>query len=111
MPERRGTDKDAELQAAYIRVWEKGTYYVPAKRIQNALRAKNLKHRWKRENIAGLQLCDLVAHPSHMITRERLNHEVSLGKFCEKMKPILLDSKYDRSYSGVITGYGIKVAS
>ena len=111
MPERRGTDKDNELQDAYERVWKNGTYFVKPDRIQSRLRAKELKFRWKKENIAGLQLCDLVAHPSHMIVRERLRHPVNLGTFCAKLKPILLNSKYDRSNGGSISGYGIKVAS
>lgn len=111
MPEKRGSSKDDALQAAFSATLENGTYFVKSQRIQSVIRSKNLKFRWKYENISGLQLCDLLAHPSHMVTRETLNHPVELGIFASKIKPILNDSKYDRSNSGQVWGYGIKVAS
>jgi hypothetical protein len=111
MPEARGTDQNRKLQGAYERARENGTYYVSARRMASALRAKNLKFRTKKSNVAGLQLCDLLAHPSHMIARELLRHEVSLGAFTTALKPILLEEKYDRSHLGKIIGYGIKFAS
>jgi len=71
--------------------------------------SSNLKFRYKRDNVAGLQLADLLAHPSHMAIRERMGHEVTLGGFCEKVTGFLNGSKYDRSpTSGTIVGYGMK---
>jgi hypothetical protein len=111
MPEKRGNPKDASLQSAYEHTRGTGTYYVSKQRIESSIRAKSLKFRAKRENISGLQLCDLLAHPSHMITRSILNHNVTLGAFCLSVRDILMSTKYDRSKSGLIIGYGIKVAS
>jgi hypothetical protein len=110
MPERRGK-KDELLQAAFSNTREKGTYYVSSTRIKSSLRGDKLKFREKHENIAGLQLCDLLAHPSHMFARELSRHEVCIGNFANRIKPILFGDKYDRSSTGKIIGYGIKFAS
>lgn len=107
MPESR-EGKDGLLQAAYARTMDKGTYFVSAKRMEAVIRAQNLKFRKKRDNIAGLQLCDLLAHPSHIYTRQLMRHEVSLGPFATQVADILVGSKYDRSKTGKISGYGIK---
>lgn len=111
MPEARGSKKDSALQAAFERTRNNGTYFVSNKRIESAIRSSHLKFRSKRENIAGLQLCDLLAHPSHMNTRKLIGHAVNLGSFCLKVSDIMTKSKYDRSAGGRIMGYGIKIAS
>lgn len=108
MPESR-QGKDGLLQKAYDSVRAKGTDYVNSRRIEAWIRAKNLKFRKKHENSAGLQLCDLLAHPSHIYTRSLMNHDVRLGDFSQQVVDILVRDKYDRSQaSGKIIGYGIK---
>lgn len=111
MPEQRGRDQDRALQDAFTKTRSEGTFYVGSHRVQSVIRSKNLKFRSKKENIAGLQLCDLLAHPSHMIARELVKHQVTLGPFAIKVRDILIAKKYDRSSSGKIIGYGIKWAS
>lgn len=108
MPEGRKGPKDAKLQAVYEAVRKAGTFYVSKDRICSRIPSKHLKFRYKPDNIAGLQLSDLLAHPSHMIIRERLNHAVRIGDFCEKVKTLLMQEKYDRSSNGTIVGYGMK---
>lgn len=108
MPEGRLGKKDERLQLAYMRVRGNGTYYVEKDKMQARVPSANLKFRYKKDNVAGLQLADLLAHPSHMIIRERMEHEVTLGTFCAGVKELLLASKYDRSPTGKITGYGMK---
>ena len=108
MPESR-QDKDALLQLAFDDVRKKGTDFVSKARIASALRGSQLKFRKKLDNIAGLQLCDLIAHPSHIYTRSLMAHDVSLGAFSTEVCNILVASKYDRSpWNGKIVGYGIK---
>lgn len=109
MPEARQGKKDRELQRQFERVRENGTRFVDAARIQSAIRTQNLKFRTKRDNVSGLQLCDLIAHPSHMHVRETQNHAVNLGPFAERVREILVAQKYDRSNQGRISGYGTKV--
>ena len=108
MPEGRKGKKDAELEKAFREVCD-GTYYVGVSRIRERLTTTQaLKFRYKRDNIAGQQLCDLIAHPSHMYIRARYGHDVGLGPFTRRVVDILKDQKYDRSGTGEISGYGIK---
>lgn len=107
MPESRQS-ADKRLQSAFDGVRAAGTRYVNQQRIASAIRSQNLKFRTKKENVAGLQLCDLIAHPSHIYVRQRMKHAVVPGPFCEMVRDVLVDSKYDRSGSGTILGYGIK---
>lgn len=108
MPEGRMGKKDERLQSAYIGVRARGTYYVSRDRIQRRIPSSHLKFRYKRDNVAGLQLADLLAHPSHMIIRERMGHAVKLGSYCCAVKNLLMKEKYDRSNGGNIIGYGMK---
>ena len=107
MPEGR-QKKDALLQKEFDRVRAVGTDYIERERIKSALRGKKLKFRTKKDNIAGLQLCDLLAHPSHIYVRKTMGNNVNLGPFATSISNLLVESKYDRSYSGRIPGYGFK---
>jgi hypothetical protein len=108
MPEGRMGKQDERLQSAFLRVMGNGTYYVSRDRMRNRVPSSNLKFRYKRDNIAGLQLADLIAHPSHFVVRERMQHQVTIGTFCAKVKELLNSSKYDRADNGTIKGYGVK---
>ena len=108
MPEMRRGKKDQALQRAFFTVRTFGTYFVKPDRIAARLPAKHLKFRSKAENITGLQICDLIAHPSHIHVRALQKHPVTLGPFGARVVPILTATKYDRSYWGRISGYGIK---
>lgn len=109
MPEARQGKSDIALQEAFTSVKGNGSRFVNAERMASRIRADKLKFRTKKENIAGLQLCDLIAHPSHMYVRTRLRHDVNQRGFAIGVRDILCASKYDRSpRGGVIDGYGIK---
>jgi len=108
MPEKRRGKKDADLQRAYEEVRQAGTRYVTPDQICRRIGANVLKFRGKRENITGLQICDLIAHPSHMWVRSLQNHAVRLGPYAQRIVPILKALKYDRSHDGRISGYGVK---
>lgn len=108
MPEMRKGKKDSALQRAFASVRIMGSDYVNAKRIKIAIPSKNLKFRSKEHNVTGLQICDLVAHPSHMDVRRKEGHDVTLGPFAQRVIPILQARKYDRSVYGTVRGYGTK---
>lgn len=108
MPEGRKGKKDALLQQAYEEVRNSGLFYFPAEQIRYRIPSGHLKIRYKHENIAGLQLADLLAHPSHMYVRSTKGHAVCLGSYAHQVKDILVSSKYDRSIYGTINGYGVK---
>lgn len=107
MPESR-PGKDKLLQREYDRIREEGTDWVDAATIRSVLRGSKLKFRRKPDNVAGLQLCDLLAHPSHMYVRERMAHEVNRSAFAKRVCAHLIESKYDRSAWGTLKGYGYK---
>lgn len=108
MPEARGKPQDKALQTQFERCRLTGTTYITSDVIRERIPHTELKFRKKKDNISGLQLCDLLAHPSHFLIRKRLNHDVYLGPFCERVSEILIQQKYDRSYTGNIQGYGVK---
>lgn len=108
MPEGRKGPKDARLQEAFEEVRQEGVFYYSPEQIRYRIPGSKLKFRYKSDNIAGLQLADLLAHPSHMHIRKSEGHDVEPGTFALKVRDILVGSKYDRSHNGTIRGYGMK---
>jgi len=109
MPEARDTKSNKELQLAFDAVMRNGSHYVSADRLNFRIRSTKLKFRTKQSNIAGLQLCDLIAHPSHIYVRSQMGHDVTPGPFARKVTRILCDAKYDRNPRyGTVRGYGYK---
>lgn len=108
MPEMRQGKKDRELERAFasVRIW--GADYVNAKRIKAAIPSKHLKFRSKDHNVTGLQICDLVAHPSDLCVRRQEGENIELGPFAQKIVPVLWNKKFDRSKWGTVKGYGTK---
>lgn len=64
LAEGRGGQEDLALKEVYRYVWNHGTYYISVQEFQKVLSSKELKVKYKEQNIAGLQLADLLAHPS-----------------------------------------------
>lgn len=111
MIERRGKQEDQKLEDSYNRLYKEGTSYVAAAHWQQCLTSKSIKIRPKSANVAGLQLADLIAHPSR---REILldNRLIVGGRntFGEQVCAILRQSKYLRdARTGQIKGYGKKL--
>ena len=111
MVESRGGREDRKLRESYAQLYGQGTDYVSMSLWQDRITSKELKVKPKRANIAGLQLADLIAHPSR---REILiehglwvdDREVFGDRICE----ILCRSKYLRNRrTGQIEGYGKKL--
>jgi len=96
MAESRGGKEDRRLKKSFARLWENGTDYVNPEQFQDALTSKNLKVKLKSNNISGLQLADLLAHPSR---NEILLEEGLLDKkhapFAKSVVEILQE-KYDQ---------------
>jgi hypothetical protein len=64
MAEARGGKADMRLKASFERLWQHGTEYVEAARFQARFTSRQLKVKPKAVNVAGLQLADLLVHPS-----------------------------------------------
>lgn len=110
MVESRGGKEDLKLKDSYRRLFTTGTDYVAANLWQERLTSSQIKVQPKKKDVAGLQLADIIAHPSrreilldhHLIDDPR---ETFGDSICE----VLRESKYLRSKSGKIEGYGKKL--
>jgi len=95
--EKRDPTLDRELELAWLNLKIQGTRYLQAKSIADRVIGLNL--RAKADNIAGLQLADLVVSP--------IGRHV-LGK-PEKEDWAIVQEKFRRSAGGRIEGYGLVV--
>ena len=107
MAESRGGKADMRLKAAFARLWEKGTEYVAPEHIREVFTSKQLKVKPKVNNIPGLQLADLLAHPSrNEILAAQGLLERPIAPFAQKIICIL-ERKYYQ-HGGIIDGCGRK---
>jgi len=97
MAESRGGKEDRRLKESYKKLWEEGTQYIEPDRIQNVLTSKKLKVKSKTNNISGLQLADLIAHPSrNELLKEHDFLNKDLAPFAKKIIQILQRKYYQR---------------
>jgi len=107
LAESRGGNEDTQLKEAYKRVYNAGTRYREPEFFQDVLSSKEIKLKLKRNNIAGLQLADIMAHPvKQSILRENKKipdpGDIFGKRICEAVK-----TKYNKQlYSRRIEGYG-----
>ncbi len=97
MAESRGGKEDMRLKKSFSRLWQEGTDFMSPERFHEVLTSKQLKVKPKANNISGLQLADLIAHPSR---NEILFENQSLGRsippFGGKVINILKNKYYQR---------------
>jgi hypothetical protein len=100
---------DKKLKASFAHTWAFGTDYVTASTVQARLTSRELKLFTKRENCAGLQLCDLIAHPSFRAMRCRREGNPVPDDFGGKINAILEAEKLARHpQTREINGWGRK---
>ena len=103
MAESRGGKEDKRLKASFNRLWQSGTEFIGSERFQNVLTSRQLKVKPKSVNISGLQLADLLAHPSrNEILQEQGLLDRSIAPFAGLVIEVL-QSKYDQQ-GGCIFG-------
>ena len=92
MVEARLGKEDRLLKEHFRSLWEGGTEVVSGERFQTALLSREIKPQTKQKNISGLQLADLLAHPSRIeILREHGLPCEFLGGYATKVVEILAD--------------------
>lgn len=104
--ESRGKQDDQRLKESFERIYVRGSDFVESNVLASHLTSRQLKVKTKRANVAGLQLADLIAHPSFRAALARRGHSPLPNTFGSKIEDILESSKYVRSYGGQIDGYG-----
>ena len=97
MAESRGGKEDMRLKNSFSGLWEEGTEYIPAEKFHDVLTSKQLKVKPKTNNVAGLQLADLLAHPSrNEMLAEKGFLEKGLRPFGREIVAILQNKYYQR---------------
>jgi hypothetical protein len=89
------------LKKAFHRLCEEGTQYVDPTQFQSSLTSRELKVKPKLANVAGLQLADLLAHPSRCEILD--GHDLLSRPLAPFAKQIIetLQDKYDREGSRI----------
>ena len=109
MIEARFKSADKKLKASFAKIYAEGTENIKGATVRQTLLSGDIQMKPKSENIAGLQLADLIAHPSarHMrFERDKVPHPDDFGT---KVAGILLARKYRRHPERLtIDGYGRK---
>lgn len=108
MAESRGTSEDRALRNAFRRIYEGGTDQMARSEINSRLTSAELKLRKKAANVAGLQLADIVAYPSWKWMMAQRFHNQPLVGMTAVVAALLDTTKYRRSSTGKIIGYGCK---
>lgn len=95
MAESRGGKEDRRLKDSFERLWQNGTEYVAPEQFQDKFTSRQIKVKTKANNIAGLQLCDLIAHSSrNEILKEQGALPGTISPFGKQVIKIL-QAKYD----------------
>jgi hypothetical protein len=103
MAESRGGKEDRKLKDSFTRLWKDGTDYISPDRFQAVLTSKQLKVKPKANNVSGLQIADIIAHPCRAeILLENNMRETKLAPFAEKIVEILGKKYYQ--YNGKLYG-------
>lgn len=109
MAESRGKEEDFALKGVYSTLFEKGTRFKSNTFFQQYLTSKEIKIKPKEKNVAGLQLCDILANPlkKYTLLQKNLMQEPDASlfwlKIIESVKP-----KLDcRESDGHVDGYGL----
>jgi len=108
MAESRGGNEDVRLKASFERAYEQGSDFLSPETLAARLTSRQLKVKAKSNNVAGLQLADLIAYPSYRATVARHQKEALATNFGGSIAAILEESKYHRSPQGKIDGWGRK---
>lgn len=108
LAESRGGKPDRDLKDAYQSIYTAGTEWVDGEVFQRRLTSRELKLRRKSDNVAGLQLADLIAHPSFKATLLGRRGEPLPSDFGGRIAAILEAGKYRCSPTGEIDGWGRK---
>ena len=100
MAESRGRREDKRLKAAFADLRRHGTTRMAPDAFQSSLTSKDIKIKTKAANVSGLQIADMLAHPSrNEILNENGLFERTPSRFAEQIIAIL-KTKYGRDETG-----------
>jgi hypothetical protein len=107
LAEARGGLEDRLTKKAYTSVYN-GVGCTRLYNAQSYFSSKEIKLSKKKDNIAGLQLVDLISHPArrYILSQNDLAHNLKPTSFEQDVVEILVKEKFRCSSSGLIKGYG-----
>lgn len=105
LAESRGGREDEQLKAAYIAVYSGGTRYYKSDYFKQRLTSREIKIKPKAQNIAALQLADMLAYPAKRRILEEYNLAPATKGFTRLMADAI-EKKYNRNDHGRVAGYG-----
>lgn len=100
---------DKKLKASFERIYDGGTENIPARIVQETLLSKDIQFFPKAANVAGLQIADILAHPSARRMRFERDGMPLPDDFGSAVAQILVDRRYARNpKTHAIVGWGTK---
>lgn len=109
LAESRGGTEDHELKNAYARIFSSGTRFKSGAFFQQYLTSKEIKIKPKHNNVAGLQIADILTHPIKKLTL--LNHTIiptpADDLFWLRITEAAKPKFYRNSADGCVDGYGL----
>jgi hypothetical protein len=107
--EPRFKKQDKKLKVSFNYVYDHGTEHIPAAAVQKCLTSREIKFEAKKANVAGLQLVDMIAHPSHQLICAEYTGIPMNATFGRRIVDILTKHRYARNpKTGGIDGWGRK---
>jgi hypothetical protein len=109
LAEGRGGKEDKDLKDAYRKVYREGTMWQPSKLFCNTLTSHEIKIKLKEDNIAGLQVADLVVKDStYQILEEHGRLSSKPNSYRRRLLKILDDKLLTRGEGREVMGVGKK---
>jgi hypothetical protein len=100
---------DRKLKSAFQYICYNGTDNIQSQTVQARLTSHELKFDPKGNNVCGLQLVEMIAHPSHHNLRAAYpNQPPMMAQFGIKVVDILNRERYRRNPKTRIAGWGTK---
>jgi hypothetical protein len=108
--EQRFKKQDKKLKSAFTYIYNNGTWNISRRIVQTHLTSKEIKFEDKKANIAGLQLVEMIANPSHQYLKSKCNGQPMLARFGREIVDVLDEKRYSRDpKTGRIMGWGLKL--
>ena len=101
---------DKRLKSSFKSIWHNGTEHLPPHIVRKHLLSWDIIFSPKSANAAGMQLCDLLAYPSHKSMQYERNELIPPQDFGNQIVEILINKRYARNPKNrtLINGWGRK---
>lgn len=106
MAEATNSQLDEKLKELYARFWRDGTGHIPSNRLRSFLSTKEIKIQPKSNDVAGLQLADLLAATCFSHCKRVHAGGADYDAFAMKVAELLETEKFYRNRNGNPQGYG-----